>query len=128
RGSYRAAALPSWGRGLEGCRGPEISVRFQPAGRSNGLVGFLLGGSRSALRRGRIEIRNRRIAKVISMKSANATTVLAKIEQRRAVDEVYERLREAILTKQFSPGQRLDTEAIAQPLGGRIHARTRALA
>jgi DNA-binding GntR family transcriptional regulator len=38
------------------------------------------------------------------MKSANATTVLAKIEQRRAVDEVYERLREAILTKQFSPG------------------------
>ena len=51
------------------------------------------------------------------MKSANATTVLAKIEQRRAVDEVYERLREAILTKQFSPGQRLDTEAIAQQLG-----------
>lgn len=51
------------------------------------------------------------------MKSANATTVLAKIEQRRAVDEVYERLREAILTKQFSSGQRLDTEAIAQQLG-----------
>jgi len=51
------------------------------------------------------------------MKPANATTVLAKIEQRRAVDEVYERLREAILTKQFSPGQRLDTDAIAQQLG-----------
>ena len=43
--------------------------------------------------------------------------MLAKIEQRRAVDEVYERLREAILTKQFSPGQRLDMDAIAQQLG-----------
>lgn len=51
------------------------------------------------------------------MRSGNATTVLAKIEQRRAVDEVYERLREAILTKQFSPGQRLDVDAIAQQLG-----------
>jgi DNA-binding GntR family transcriptional regulator len=51
------------------------------------------------------------------MRAANATTVLAKIEQRRAVDEVYERLRDAILTKQFSPGQRLDVDAIAHQLG-----------
>ena len=51
------------------------------------------------------------------MRSRNSTAVLAKIEQRRAVDEVYERLREAILTKQFSPGQRLDMDAIAQQLG-----------
>ena len=51
------------------------------------------------------------------MRSRNSGAVLAKIEQRRAVDEVYERLREAILTKQFSPGQRLDMDAIAQQLG-----------
>jgi DNA-binding GntR family transcriptional regulator len=51
------------------------------------------------------------------MRSRNSTAVLAKIEQRRAVDEVYERLREAILTKQFSPGQRLDMDVIAQQLG-----------
>jgi GntR family transcriptional regulator, rspAB operon transcriptional repressor len=46
-----------------------------------------------------------------------STTVLPKIEQRRAVDEVHQCLRDAILTKQFSPGQRLDMDAIARQLG-----------
>ena len=46
-----------------------------------------------------------------------APASLGKIEQRRAVDAVHERLREAILTRQFAPGQRLDVDGIAQQLG-----------
>lgn len=50
------------------------------------------------------------------MNSARSA-VLPKIEQRRAVDEVHQCLRDAILTKQFSPGQRLDMDSIARQLG-----------
>ena len=50
------------------------------------------------------------------MKSARAA-VLPKIEQKRAVDEVHQCLRDAILTRQFSPGQRLDMDSIARQLG-----------
>jgi GntR family transcriptional regulator, rspAB operon transcriptional repressor len=46
-----------------------------------------------------------------------APASLGKIQQRRTVDTVHERLREAILTRQFAPGQRLDVDAIAQQLG-----------
>lgn len=51
------------------------------------------------------------------MKLTNAATLLPRIDQRRAVDEVHERLREAILTKQFSPGQRLNVKNISRQLG-----------
>jgi DNA-binding GntR family transcriptional regulator len=43
--------------------------------------------------------------------------VLAKIQQRRAVDEVCDRLREAILNQRFAPGERLDIDGIASQLG-----------
>jgi DNA-binding GntR family transcriptional regulator len=46
-----------------------------------------------------------------------SAAALPKIEQRRAVDEVHQRLRDAILSGQFSNGQRLDVETIAQQLG-----------
>jgi DNA-binding GntR family transcriptional regulator len=42
---------------------------------------------------------------------------LAKIEQRRATDEVHHALRDAILTRVFSPGQRLNVEDLAANLG-----------
>jgi len=51
------------------------------------------------------------------MKPHSATMALPKIDQRRAVDEVYERLREAILTKQVFPGQRLNVDEISRQLG-----------
>ena len=42
---------------------------------------------------------------------------LGKIEQRRAVDAVHDRLRHAILSRQFAPGERLDVDGIARQLG-----------
>ena len=42
---------------------------------------------------------------------------LAKIEQRRATDEVLQALRDAILTRVFTPGQRLNVEDLAANLG-----------
>src|SRR6266700_2988052 len=51
------------------------------------------------------------------MKSGNSVASLPKVHQRRAVDEVHQRLRDAILTRQFAPGQRLDMDAIARQLG-----------
>ena len=42
---------------------------------------------------------------------------LAKIEQRRATDEVHQALRDAILTRVVSPGQRLNVEDLAANLG-----------
>jgi DNA-binding GntR family transcriptional regulator len=48
---------------------------------------------------------------------APSTAQLPKIEQARAVDTVHERLREAILSRQFASGQRLDVDGIAQQLG-----------
>ena len=42
---------------------------------------------------------------------------LAKIEQRRATDEVHQALRDDILTRVFSPGQRLNVEDLAANLG-----------
>lgn len=51
------------------------------------------------------------------MESGLAPKALGRIEQRRTVDTVHERLREAILTRQFAPGQRLDVDGIAQQLG-----------
>ena len=42
---------------------------------------------------------------------------LAKIQQRRATDEVHQALRNAILTRVFSPGQRLNVEDLAANLG-----------
>ena len=42
---------------------------------------------------------------------------LARIEQRRATDEVYQALRHAILTRVFAPGQRLNVEDLAGNLG-----------
>jgi len=51
------------------------------------------------------------------MNSRSEAAVLPKIEQRRAVDEVHQRLLDAILTRQFAPGERLDVDAIARQLG-----------
>jgi DNA-binding GntR family transcriptional regulator len=42
---------------------------------------------------------------------------LARIEQRRATDEVHQALRDAILTRVFAPGQRLNVEDLAANLG-----------
>ena len=42
---------------------------------------------------------------------------LAKIEQRRATDEVHQALRDAILTRVFAPGQRLNVEDLSADLG-----------
>ena len=42
---------------------------------------------------------------------------LTRIEQRRATDEVYQALRQAILTRVFAPGQRLNVEDLAGNLG-----------
>ena len=42
---------------------------------------------------------------------------LAKIEQRGATDEVHQAVRDAILTRVFSPGQRLNVEDLAANLG-----------
>jgi GntR family transcriptional regulator, rspAB operon transcriptional repressor len=42
---------------------------------------------------------------------------LRRLTRRRATDEVYEALREAILTRGFVPGERLQVEEIAQKLG-----------
>src|SRR5690242_14145878 len=81
-----------------------------------GRRAFLLGRRHSRIWRNRTEIRDRRLAEVDMMKSARAA-VLPKIEQKRAVDEVHQCLRDAILTRQFSPGQRLDMDSIARQLG-----------
>jgi DNA-binding GntR family transcriptional regulator len=51
------------------------------------------------------------------MNSGNPAAALPKIEQRRAVDEVHQRLRDAILARRFSPGERLDVDALARQLG-----------
>lgn len=51
------------------------------------------------------------------MKSGNSVAALPRVLQRRAVDEVHQRLRDAILTRQFAPGQRLDMDGIARQLG-----------
>jgi GntR family transcriptional regulator, rspAB operon transcriptional repressor len=51
------------------------------------------------------------------MKSGNSEAALPRIEQRRAVDEVYQLLREAIVTRQFAPGQRLRLNEIARQFG-----------
>lgn len=42
---------------------------------------------------------------------------LTRIEQRRATDEVYQALRNAIVTRVFAPGQRLNVEDLAANLG-----------
>jgi len=42
---------------------------------------------------------------------------LRRITRKRATDEVYEALREAILTRGFKPGERLQVEDIAEKLG-----------
>ena len=42
---------------------------------------------------------------------------LRRITRKRATDEVYEALREAILTRGFKPGERLQVEEIAEKLG-----------
>jgi DNA-binding GntR family transcriptional regulator len=42
---------------------------------------------------------------------------LTRIEQRRATDEVYQALRNAIVTRVFAPGQRLNIEDLAGNLG-----------
>jgi len=51
------------------------------------------------------------------MKTNKAALRLSKIDQYRAVDEVYKRLREAIVTRQVSPGQRLNVDEISRQLG-----------
>ncbi len=43
--------------------------------------------------------------------------MLAKIDRRRATDEVYDAIRQAILSHLFQPGDRLQVEEIAQKLG-----------
>ena len=42
---------------------------------------------------------------------------LARIQRKRATDEVYEAMRQAIVTRVFKPGERLQVEDIAQKLG-----------
>ena len=42
---------------------------------------------------------------------------LARIQRKRATDEVYEAMRQAIVTRVFKPGERLQVEEIAQKLG-----------
>jgi DNA-binding GntR family transcriptional regulator len=42
---------------------------------------------------------------------------LVKIERRRAVDDVYQSIREAILDRRFAPGMRLNVEELASQLG-----------
>ena len=42
---------------------------------------------------------------------------LARIPRKRATDEVYEAMRQAIITRVFKPGERLQVEEIAQKLG-----------
>ena len=42
---------------------------------------------------------------------------LARIQRKRATDEVYEAMRQAIVTRVFKPGERLAVEDIAQKLG-----------
>ena len=42
---------------------------------------------------------------------------LTRIQRRRATDEVYDAMRQAILTHVFKPGQRLQVEEISQKLG-----------
>ena len=42
---------------------------------------------------------------------------LTRIEQRRTTDEVYQALRNAIVTRVFAPGQRLNIEDLAGNLG-----------
>jgi DNA-binding GntR family transcriptional regulator len=44
-------------------------------------------------------------------------TGLMKIERRRAVDDVYQSIREAILDRRFAPGMRLNVEELASQLG-----------
>jgi GntR family transcriptional regulator, rspAB operon transcriptional repressor len=42
---------------------------------------------------------------------------LGKIERRRAVDEVHQAIREAILSRRFPPGMRLNVEELSSQLG-----------
>jgi DNA-binding GntR family transcriptional regulator len=42
---------------------------------------------------------------------------LSKIERRRAVDDVHQAIREAILTRRFPPGMRLNVEELSSQLG-----------
>jgi len=44
-------------------------------------------------------------------------TALGKIERRRAVDDVHQAIREAILDRRFPPGMRLNVEELASQLG-----------
>jgi hypothetical protein len=44
-------------------------------------------------------------------------TPLVRIERRRAVDDVHQAIREAILTRRFPPGMRLNVEELASQLG-----------
>src|SRR6476620_5880489 len=48
---------------------------------------------------------------------SNCPMALTRIEQRRTTDEVYQSLRQAILTRVFAPGQRLNVEDLAGNLG-----------
>jgi len=51
------------------------------------------------------------------MMSSSDSIGLVKIERRRAVDDVHQAIREAILDRRFPPGMRLNVEELASQLG-----------